>query len=225
MLSRLDIGHRIFMTKGGIYLTGGSAKGARLFSVPGADIRPALARMRISVFEIMRSRVEGACAADLFAGSGSLGLEALSRGAAFCAFIERDARCLDAVQRNVAKLKFRERAAILRGDALEAAVLLARLDRRFDLIFVDPPYALYDDVQGGPRLEEAVADLNRSGLLADGSWIVVEHRTGRDLGDVWAGAGRIDRRRYGGTTVSWYTGFQGGTPHGSGAGPASQVDR
>lgn len=188
------------LERGGAVLTGGAARGARLLTVPGLDIRPALARLRTSVFEVLRPRLEGSVVLDLFAGIGTMGLEALSRGAEFAAFIDSDPRCVEAVRRNLAKLRFADRAEVLSGDALEAPTLTAPLGRRFELVFVDPPYALYDDPAKAARLERAVAGL--------GNWgeAVVEHRSIQTPAERWAGGRLADRRKYGGTTVSWYTG-------------------
>lgn len=187
------------LVRDGAVLTGGAARGAKLYTVPGLDVRPALARLRTSLFQILSSRLDGT-ALDLFAGIGTMGLEALSRGAEFAAFIDSDPRCVEAVRRNLAKLRFADRAEVLQGDALEAPTLTAPLGRRFDLLFVDPPYALYEDPAKAARLEKAVAGL--------GSWgeAVVEHRSTQSRPETWAGGSLADRRKYGGTTVSWYTG-------------------
>src|SRR6185295_15133990 len=120
-------------------LTGGTAKGRRLFSVPGMDVRPALARMRISVFEILRPRLEGASVVDLFAGTGSLGLESLSRGAARALFYDVDRRSLEAVEKNLERLGFGGKGQVVFGSAFDAADRLEPAD----LVFVDPPYDFY----------------------------------------------------------------------------------
>lgn len=177
--------------KEGLRLTGGTARGARLFSVPGREVRPALARMRVSVFEILRPRLAGARVVDLFAGNGTLGLEALSRGASRCVFIDADRRCAETVRRNLEKLRLTDRAEVIHGDAFEV-----RLAEPADIVFVDPPYDLYD--QQARRLEEAVRALPGKPL------VVVEHRSAQNLGETWAGRRRADERRYGGTTVSFY---------------------
>lgn len=176
-------------------VTGGTAKGAKLFSVPGQDVRPATSRMRISLFEILRSRMDGARVADLFAGTGCLGLEALSRGAARALFVDADPRSLEAIRRNVEKLRFGDRAEIRRGDAFAEAVRL----EPSDLVFVDPPYRLFveraDDLR---RL--AAACLER---LSDGGRLVVEHRPKEGLGEL-PGGRVVDERVYGGTVVTLY---------------------
>lgn len=177
---------------GGLRLTGGTARGAKLFSVPGLDVRPALARMRISLFEILRSRLEGARVVDLFAGTGSLGLEALSRGAARALFLDVDPRSLEVLRKNLVKLRFVDRAEVRGADAFLEAPRLAPAE----IAFVDPPY----DFHPG-RGAEMRALVERLVLIME--LVVVEHRPKEGLGDV-AGARVEDERRYGGTVVTMY---------------------
>jgi 16S rRNA (guanine(966)-N(2))-methyltransferase RsmD len=179
----------------GIYLTGGSAKGAKLFSVPGKEVRPATARVRISLFEILRVRTLGAAVVDLFAGTGSLGLEALSRGAASATFFDLDKRCLDVLRRNLEKLRMLDRAEVRNESAFRAHEVV---HRPVDLLFVDPPYAFYDE----RRAEmEALLQLWRiSPLLAADALILMEHRPGQEF----PGWDPVDQRVYGGTVVTFY---------------------
>jgi len=186
------------LVRDGAGLTGGARRGAKLFTVPGLDVRPALARMRNSIFQVLSSRVEGV-ALDLFAGIGTMGLEALSRGAEFALFVDSDPRCVEAVRRNLEKLRFADRAEVVEGDALQAPEIVASSGRTFDLVFIDPPYALYGDPATAARLESAVAALPIRGLA------VVEHRTLQKFAESWAGGRLVDRRKYGGTTVSLYS--------------------
>ncbi|HKS16105.1 MAG TPA: RsmD family RNA methyltransferase [Planctomycetota bacterium] len=186
------------LVRDGAVLTGGDRRGAKLFTVAGLDVRPALARMRNSLFQVLSSRLDVA-ALDLFAGIGTMGLEALSRGAEFVLFIDSDSRCVEAIRRNLEKLKFADRADVVEGDALQAPAIAASSGRTFGLVFIDPPYRLYDDPASRAKLEAAVAALPVKGLLA------VEHRTVQKFGDTWAGGRLEDRRKYGGTTVSLYS--------------------
>jgi 16S rRNA (guanine(966)-N(2))-methyltransferase RsmD len=182
--------------RGGLRILGGTARGAILFSVPGYDVRPALARMRKSLFDILRPRIGGARVLDLFAGTGSLGLEALSRGAVRAVFVDSDPRSLEAVRRNLEKLRFVDRAEALPASAFEAVSRLGPAD----LAFVDPPYDFYRDrAVEMRRLVETVV----SAVLAPEGLAVVEHRSGGGLGEV-AGARTVDARRYGGTEVTFY---------------------
>lgn len=182
---------------GGLRLTGGTGRGAKLWSVPGLEVRPALARMRTSVFEILRPRLEGARVADLFAGSGSLGLEALSRGAARAVFLDTDPRCLEAIRKNLEKLRFSDRAEVCRASAFEAAPGLAPAD----LVFVDPPYAFYRE--RAAEMRSLVETLLRRVLPGPEGRVIVEHREGQGLDGV-AGGAVVDERRYGGTVVTFY---------------------
>jgi len=179
-------------------LTGGVAKGRRLFSVPGKDVRPALARMRISVFEILKPRLEGATVVDLFAGTGSLGLEALSRGAGRALFFDIDRRSLDAAEKNLERLGFTDRGRVMQGNAFEAAERLEPAD----LVFVDPPYDFYvDRTADMRRLMETLA--TRVLATPEGR-VISEHRIKEGLGEV-AGARIVDERKYGDTIVTFYT--------------------
>jgi len=151
--------------KGELRITGGAARGAKLFSVEGTGVRPALARMRISVFEILRARLANARVVDLFAGTGALGLEALSRGAAHCTFFDTDPRCVDVLMRNVDKLRLADRARVAQASAFDA---WNRLTAAVDIVFVDPPYRQED-------VEEFPVQIFKSGLVAPGGILIMEH--------------------------------------------------
>lgn len=181
----------------GIYLTGGTARGAKLFSVPGRDVRPATSRVRISLFEILRPRLDGAVAVDLFAGTGSLGLEALSRGAGYCTFFDLDDRCVEVLRKNLEKLRFADRADVRRDSAFRAPAVLSR---PADLVFVDPPYAFYDDRR--PEIEKLLREWAASPLLAPGGLLLVEHRPHQAT--AVEGLEQTDEREYGGTVVTFY---------------------
>ena len=182
------------MNPGTLRLTGGTARGAKLFSIPGKDVRPALARMRTSVFEILRPRLEGARVLDLFAGTGCLGLEALSRGAEVAVFHDTDPRCLEAITRNLKKLRF---SGVVAGrDAFGESPA----DAPFDLIFVDPPYEYF--VKRAEEMRRLVEGLLARAVAADGL-VLVEHRPKEGYGEV-AGGRIVDERRYGGTVVTFY---------------------
>jgi 16S rRNA (guanine966-N2)-methyltransferase len=125
-----------------VRIVGGVSKGARIFAPRGRDTRPTSDRVREAVFAILGS-VEGASVLDLFAGSGALGLEALSREASSAVFVESDPAALEAIERNVEKLRL-EGARIVRSDALR---FLAKTDERYDVVFVDPPYEMVESLR------------------------------------------------------------------------------
>jgi len=124
----------------------GSARGRRLVTPPGDGVRPTTDRVREAVFNALGSLdvLHGAQVLDLFAGSGALGVEALSRGAAEVHFVDSSDASLRAVRSNLAACGFESSAQIVRGDAMVQLAQLAGSGRRFDLALLDPPYA-FDD--------------------------------------------------------------------------------
>ena len=147
----------------------GQFRGQPLQAPPGPATRPTADRVREALFSMLASRLgsfEDLRVADLYAGSGALGLEALSRGAAHTTFVETDAKARAAIEANAAKLGIAERTRILGG----SAIALPRSDP-FDLIFADPPYA----AGSGSAIVKAVAN---AGWLASGGWMSVETARG-----------------------------------------------
>lgn len=119
-------------------------------------MRPTSSKLRGSVFNSLQDRIEGASFLDLFAGSGAVGLEALSRGASSATFIERDLTAIQCIRENLQRLK--EEATILKMPVIHG---LKRLNQRFDIIYIDPPYAL--DIH--PILELLPPHLSREGIV------------------------------------------------------------
>jgi 16S rRNA (guanine966-N2)-methyltransferase len=113
----------------------GQYGGRRLQAPPGDATRPTSDRVREALFSVLAARVDGARVLDLFAGSGALGIEALSRGAGSAVFVERDAKAVAAIERNLAAVGVEE--TVVRQDVER---FLARADGAFDLVFCDPPY-------------------------------------------------------------------------------------
>jgi 16S rRNA (guanine966-N2)-methyltransferase len=118
----------------------GSRKGARIFAPKGHEVRPTGDRVREAVFNLI-GPVDGLDVLDLFAGSGALGLEALSRGAARATFVERDRAAAETIVRNLDKLRL-EAATVLRDDAARKLAADAAAGRRYDLVLIDPPYRM-----------------------------------------------------------------------------------
>jgi 16S rRNA (guanine966-N2)-methyltransferase len=120
----------------------GTARGRRISAPRGFETRPATARVRASIFSRITSRrnIEGSRILDIFAGSGSLGLEALSRGAAYAVFIDSSRAAAATITRNLRELDLTARARIVNFDFNRALPILARAAEKFDLIFVDPPF-------------------------------------------------------------------------------------
>ncbi len=115
----------------------GSARGRKLKALSGEAVRPTGDRVKEAVFSIIQFELEGRRFLDLFAGSGQMGIEALSRGAAFALFIEKDREAYAIIKENLAHTKLEESARVLNSDAL---AFLQTSDSLFDIIFIDPPY-------------------------------------------------------------------------------------
>jgi 16S rRNA (guanine966-N2)-methyltransferase len=142
----------------------GSRKGARIFAPKGHETRPTADRVREAAFNLIGpGRVEDATVLDLFAGSGAMGLEALSRGAAHATFIESDREACRTVNRNLDKLGL-EGATVLCQDALTALRADVRAGTRYDLVLVDPPYRRFSSLQNA-LIEHLPKILAPDGLL------------------------------------------------------------
>jgi 16S rRNA (guanine(966)-N(2))-methyltransferase RsmD len=130
----------------------GEFRHRKLISPPEtAPTRPIPDRVKEALFNLLRGWTEDAVVLDVFAGSGAIGLEAVSRGASRCVFVEKDRRVADLLQRNIDALGCGDRCEIIRADALGPA-LLTRVPRDVDLMFFDPPYALVDEAEGWERV-------------------------------------------------------------------------
>ena len=183
----------------------GSARGRRLAVPPGRGTRPTSDRAREGLFSTLESllgSLAGRRVADLYAGSGAVGIEALSRGAAHCLFVEQDTAALRALRANVAAVALPGAEVVGRrveqvvGAGLPAGIEAAR--RSYDVVFLDPPYGV-----PAAGLTRTVADLVAGGWLAPGAVVVVERAT-RSGPWTWPAGLRAEReRRYGEATL-WY---------------------
>ena len=169
----------------------GSHRGHTIHAPRGHDVRPTSDRVRENVFNIL-GPVDGAAVLDLFAGSGAMGLEALSRGAIKAVFVERDADAVRAIERNLDKLRLS--ATVLRQDAVTALAAEAGSGRKYDLVLVDPPYDVYADIQ--PKLARYLPSV----LAVDGVVVVeTDARIEPDLPLV-----ERTSRKYGSTRITVY---------------------
>ena len=159
----------------------GSHKGTRIFAPKGTDTRPTGDRVREAAFNLI-GPVDGAAVLDLFAGSGAMGLEALSRGAASAVFVESDRDACRSIERNLAKLGVTG-AAVLCRDALQ---VLSTEHRPYDLVLCDPPYDFADDARIGPHLERVLAPdgvlVYETAATREPALVGLEIRTSRTYG-------------------------------------------
>lgn len=156
--------------------------------------RPTTEKVREAVFSMLIGRVEGATVLDLFAGSGSLGLEALSRGAEHCVFNEGDRKNYKILKNNVENCKAEDISSIYNNDFRKALVLA---NREFDIIFVDPPYR--EGYYG-----EVFELIEEYGLLADDGVVVVEHLNDNQLSDNVSGFVKTKGKRYGTIAIDFF---------------------
>lgn len=170
----------------------GTYGGRRLVAPKGLIARPTQDRVREAWFSILGAEVRGARVLDLFAGSGALGLEALSRGAVSADFVEKARHSLEALEKNIATLGVGDAAKVVKGDALKFAEGLT--PGAYDIVFADPPY----DLGAGSRLIAMFRDRPIARILC------IEHRAT----EVLAGD---DLRRYGDTAITFCYADQGGT--------------
>lgn len=173
-------------------LTGGEARGRRLKAPQGLRTRPTSDRVREALFDILGARIEGARFLDVYAGTGAVGCEALSRGAAHVVFLEREAIALDLIAENLKLGAWSEAAEVIGGDARAALRRLEASGRRFEIVSLDPPY----DDEG---LLEALALSAR--LLAPGGMLIVEHRSSSAI-EVPAGLLPFRSYRHGDTALT-----------------------
>jgi 16S rRNA (guanine966-N2)-methyltransferase len=181
---------------------GGIHRGRRLAAPEGLATRPMTDRVRENLFNILAAEVPGAVVLDLFAGSGALGLEALSRGARWCTFVERDEKALNAIETNCRALRLERQARGMRQDALRPGDWV-RLPggERYTLLLADPPYALTADAEGRRRLAAMAQTLAALGCLAPGAVAMVRMKRGTPMDTPWNGFAPADERTYGSTTL------------------------
>jgi 16S rRNA (guanine966-N2)-methyltransferase len=175
----------------------GGFLGSRRLEKPPEGVRPTSDRVREALFARLESLggLHGQRVLDVYAGTGALGIEAISRGASSVVFVDRAAGAIRVLQANLEKLGIADRAHVLRGDACRSLRWLAREGRRFELVFLDPPYA-------SQEVERATAALVNEGLLAEGARVVLETPK-RHSPAPTAGFAVVDTRSYGDTAISF----------------------
>jgi 16S rRNA (guanine966-N2)-methyltransferase len=163
------------------------------------DTRPILARIKKSIFDIMSNKLPRCMFLDLYAGTGSVGLEALSRGAQWVTFVENDKRCIRIITENVRRMKEEEHAEILKLDILSG---LRFRGRQYAIIFMGPPYK--DEMKVPLSLSgNTLQILARENLLTPDGWIVAQHHVKEVIPDI-PGLERFRDEKYGDSAVSFF---------------------
>lgn len=177
-----------------IRMTGGSARGRSIETLRGLGMRPTASKVRQAIFDVLGSAVTGSAVLDLFAGGGTLGLEALSRGAAIALFVDSHPAALKLIHENIARVGFDERCRVIRGDVPRVIRTLGGRRERFDIVLLDPPY---DRGLVGITLRA----ISRHEVLAPEGLVVVEHSRREELGA--RALALLSERHYGDTIVSY----------------------
>jgi 16S rRNA (guanine(966)-N(2))-methyltransferase RsmD len=174
----------------------GKAKGRKL-NAPSSGIRPLSEQAREALFNILGERVIGAYFLDLFAGTGAVGIEALSRGAKLSIFVEISKRTVEIIRGNLRSTELYEFGEVYSVDALLAVKILDTKKSKFDIIYLGPPY-------DSPILEKALVVLSEADILNPDGIIVAEHRAKQKIGEAYRDIFKIRDSRYGDTVLSFY---------------------
>ena len=180
----------------------GSKRGMRLLSPKTCDSRPITDRVKESLFSVLYKYdlPSGAVVADLFCGVGSLGLEALSRGAEFVTFVEQDRKIIATLDRNIEKAGFVNASKVMQANAFTVGAPVVSESKMYGLVFVDPPYATTADIQAGSRLDRLLNLLHQQ--VSDDGIVVVRTHERVSLLDEYGEFGTVERRRWGTMVVA-----------------------
>lgn len=171
----------------------GSARGRTLITLDGGDVvRPTTDRVKEAMFSILQFELEGRRVLDLFAGSGQLGIEALSRGAEKCTFIDSDFKAVEVIQQNLEHTRLKEKSIVLKADSLS---YIRTTSDVYDIILLDPPY-------GTGQLQKALGLLE--GRVAAGGVVVCELPFGEELPETAGGLDLFKRYKYSKTELAVY---------------------
>lgn len=148
-------------------ITAGSKRGATLLALTGTETRPTLDHVKEAVFSMMGRNLNDAKVLDLYAGSGAIGLECLSRGAAEAVFVDESAEAINIIKKNIEKLSFQKHTAVLALKDSDAIELLKKKGDSFQMIYLDPPFGKTD-------IDKTIKTLLASGLVADQGRVIIE---------------------------------------------------
>jgi len=180
----------------------GKYRSRQLRSLPGLDIRPTADRLRETLFNVLTARnpaaLEGTVWLDLFAGTGAVGIEALSRGASMVHFVESSARAAELIKQNLASLGIKAGFQILKQESIRALRALESSGVVVDFIFLDPPY----DIEEAYR--QTLETLSKSRLLKPESIVIVEHQKKFHPGEAFESLRRYRKLQQGDAALSFY---------------------
>lgn len=175
----------------------GKSKGKKLIAPKGLHTRPTSDKVKESIFDILGYIKDNSQVLDLYAGSGGIGIEFLSRGANICYFIDNDLNSIRAIKENLERTRFTSQAQVYKNSAEKAVCILGSKGIIFDYIFLDPPYEKGILV---PILEK----IDQNKILSEEGILIVEHESKLVLPENINGLVKKDSRKYGGTAITFY---------------------
>lgn len=175
----------------------GKARGLKLNTPKNEDVRPTTDRVKESLFNIINGYIIEGEILDLFAGTGSLGIECLSRGADKCVFVDLSKSSIDIIKSNIKKARVEDNSEVVNLDYKNAIDRVKNNSYSFDIIFMDPPY--YENM-----FIDALTRIGESNILKDDGIIVVEHDTKQEFPDNVGKLVKSKSRKYGNTTLTFY---------------------
>ncbi|MDF2590943.1 MAG: methyltransferase [Clostridia bacterium] len=176
----------------------GEFRGRKLEQIEGIEIRPTSDRVKESLFNILGTRLIDCAFLDLFAGTGGIGIEAYSRGAARVVFIDESANSIKILKKNLDKLNISDKVEVFNTDYINAINKLSNENKKFDVIFIDPPY-----LKGFEK--NALVHISESGMLTDNGIIVVEHDLTDKMPEISGKLKLTRQNKYSKTMLSFYS--------------------
>jgi 16S rRNA (guanine966-N2)-methyltransferase len=175
----------------------GSAKGHGLKTIKGDTTRPTSDKVKGAVYNIIAPYIEGSTVLDMFAGTGSLGIEALSRGAASAVFFDKSPQCCRIIRENLEHTRLAEKASVFNMDYAAGINKMYLEGRKFDIIIMDPPY-------NKNFIQEALKLITKNDIIVDDGIVIAEHSVMDRLPENCGKLNAIDTRKYGDTMITIY---------------------
>lgn len=175
----------------------GSARGHALKAPKGQNTRPTSDKVKGAIFNIIGYIDEEDVILDLFSGSGSIGIEFLSRGAKACHFVDEDVNSIKVIKDNLDKTRLSEKSLVYKNNVGKTIKILGSKNLKFDYIFLDPPY-------NKDYVMKTLVDISRENLLNNLGKVIIEHESKLELLDKYENLIKIDYRKYGDTSISFY---------------------
>jgi 16S rRNA (guanine(966)-N(2))-methyltransferase RsmD len=186
----------------------GTARGTHLLGVEGLKTRPVLDSVKESLFNIIREIVPGSYVVDLFAGTGALGIEALSRGAESCIFFDKDNHAIEVIEKNLQKAGLDDRACVLKLDVFKSCTYLVANQIKLDLVLAGPPYEMVEQEEGRGHILSLFQEMVENDILKPNGIIVLQHRVQHGQTSLsmppHTGLEIFDQRYYGETQLTFF---------------------